>query len=169
MRIPKTLFTSLVPLSVWFSGRPQLAGLTRGLMRSFGSVTMFLTRAKPQADLASIGAEWQRMFPSDDLVPITGSDDDTVYAEIHMQCPHRGTGNVSGCHRMMEYDRKMLGRIGGQLVVLRSQAEPGVEICQLAIRQAGPSTADLTAAHERAAAAGGRSAGERSVKPGSPH
>ena len=155
MRIPKKLFMALVPVSVWFSSRPRLAGPTRWLMRRFGSVTMFLMRAKPQAELADVAREWQRMFPSNDDVPITGSDEDTVYAEIHVPCPHRGSGNVAGCHRMMEYDRKMLERIGGQLVVLRSQAEPGVQRCQLAIRRAGASTQDLTPAYERALASSG--------------
>jgi hypothetical protein len=50
----------------------------------------------------------------------------------------------------MEYDRKMLERIGGQLVVLRSQAEPGVEVCQVAIRKADVSMDELVPAHIRA-------------------
>ena len=50
---------------------------------------------------------------------------------------------------MMEYDRKMLEKIGGQLVVLRSQAEPGVKVCQLAIRKKGVSMEDLVPAHAR--------------------
>jgi hypothetical protein len=50
---------------------------------------------------------------------------------------------------MMEYDRKMLERIGGQLVVLRSQAEPGVEVCQLGIRKVDVPVDDLVPAHVR--------------------
>jgi hypothetical protein len=120
-------------------------------MRAFGSFTLGLTRARPQADLEGVAVEWQRMFPSAADVPITRISDDTAYAEVHIPCPHRGTGNVEGCYRMMKYDRKMLERIGGQLVILRSQAEPGVEICQLAIRKVGVTTADLTPAHRRVA------------------
>jgi hypothetical protein len=150
MRIPKKLFMGLVPVSVWASREPRRAGLSHRMMRMFGSVTMFLLRAKPKSGLEEIGREWQRMFPSNDDVPITGVRNDTVYAEIHIHCPHRGTGNVQGCHRMMEYDRKMLEKIGGQLVVLRSQAEPGVEVCQLAIRKEGAATEDLVPATARA-------------------
>lgn len=149
MRIPKSLFMSLIPMSVYLSSRPAISATTRFVMRTFGAFTMMLMRAKPQLDIEAVGKEWQRMFPSDEDVPITKITDDTVFAEIHIQCPHRGRGNVRGCHRMMEYDRKMLERIGGQLVVLRSQAEPGVSICQLAIRKAGASIDDLTHAHER--------------------
>lgn len=152
MRIPKSLFMSLVPLSVWLSSRPAWESRTRQIMRAFGAFTVWLMRAKPQSEIEAIGKEWQRMFPSDDDVPITKITNDTVFAEIHIKCPHRGTGNVRGCHRMMEYDRKMLERIGGQLVILRSQAEPGVSVCQLAIREAGASIVDLTHAHERSAA-----------------
>lgn len=149
MRIPRSLFMSLVPMSVWLSSRPGLAAPSRNVMRLFGAFTMQLMNAKPKSQIEAVGKEWQRMFPSNDDVPITKITEDTVFAEIHIPCGHRGTGNVSGCHRMMEYDRKMLERIGGQLVVLRSQAEPGVTICQLAIRMADASIDDLTPAHER--------------------
>jgi hypothetical protein len=118
-------------------------------MRFFGGVTLKMRKAQAQSTVEDVGNEWQRMFPSRKDVPITGVENDTVYAEIHMPCPHRGTGNVEGCYRMMEYDRKMLERIGGQLVVLRSQAEPGVEVCQLAIRKVDVPVDDLVPAHVR--------------------
>jgi len=51
---------------------------------------------------------------------------------------------------MMEYDRTMLERIGGQFVVLRSRAEPGVEVCQGTMRKADVSVDDLVPAHVRA-------------------
>jgi hypothetical protein len=148
--VSKRLFTGLVPVSVWFSRQPSLNTITRPLMRLFGSVTLWMTNARPQSSVEDVGKEWQRMFPSPKQVPITGVEDGTVYAEIHTSCPHRGTGNVDGCYRMMEYDRKILERIGGQLVVLRSQAEPGVEVCQVAIRKADVSVDDLVPAHIRA-------------------
>jgi hypothetical protein len=86
-------------------------------------------------------------------------DDDTVYAEIHIACPHRGTGNVEGCYRMMQYDRKMLEGIGGQFVVLRSQAELGVGVCQVAMRKADVAVDDLVPAHVRARRGGLADAG----------
>ena len=79
--------------------------------------------------------EWQRMFPSRKMVPITHTDADTVYAEIHSECPYRGSGNLDGCYRMMEYDRKLMEKIGASFTVVRSQAEPGVRHCQIAISQ----------------------------------
>jgi len=118
-----------------------------------GVATLTLNRPDARNALTSaVFLDMERMLleiAGDSDVPITKIADDTVFAEIHIQCGHRGTGNVRGCHRMMEYDRKMLERIGGQLVILRSQAEPGVKICKLAIRKAGASTADLAHAHER--------------------
>jgi hypothetical protein len=44
----------------------------------------------------------------------------------------------------------MLEGIGGQFVVLRSQAEPGVEVCQVAMRKADVPVDDLVPAHVRA-------------------
>jgi hypothetical protein len=120
MRVPKQLFMAIMPVSVWFSSRPWLNFATRPLMRGLAAATMRVRKARPQTTVEEIGEEWQRMFPSRKGVPITGVENDTVYAEIHITCPHRGTGNVEGCYRMMEYDRKMLEDIGGQFVVLRS-------------------------------------------------
>jgi len=150
MRVPKQLFMAIVPVSVWFSSRPWLNFATRPLMRGLAAATMRVRKAQPQTTVEEIGEEWQRMFPSRKGVPITSVENDTVYAEIHITCPHRGTGNVEGCYRMMEYDRKMLERIGGQFVVLRSQAEPGVEVCQVAMRKADVAVDDLVPAHVRA-------------------
>ena len=141
---------AIVPVSAWFSSRPWLNFVTRPFMRGLGAVTMRMRRAQPQTTVEEIGREWQRMFPSRTGVPITRVENDTVYAEIHIACPHRGTGNVEGCYRMMEYDRKMLEGIGGQFVVLRSQAEPGVEVCRVAMRKADLSVDDLMPAHVRA-------------------
>jgi hypothetical protein len=149
MRVPQRLFMTIVPVSVWFSSRNWLNRVTRPLMRGLASITMWMRSARRQTTAEEIGEEWQRMFPSRKVVPITRVENDTVYAEIRIHCPHRGTGNVDGCYRMMEYDRKMLERIGGQFVVLRSQAEPGVEVCQVAMRKADVSTEDLVPAHIR--------------------
>lgn len=154
MRIPKVLFMSLLPVSFLATRRPGPFG--RWLMHLFGDVTMRLGRARPRTGVEAVGREWQRMFARAEDVPITSIEGDTVRAEIHLRCPYRGSGNVDGCYRMMEYDRRMLERIGGQLVVLRSQAEPGVEICQLAIRTQDAGTEDLVPAHVRV----GRSAGK---------
>jgi hypothetical protein len=147
---------AIVPVSVWFSSRPWLNFATRPLMRGLAASTMRTRKVQPQSTVEEIGNEWQRMFPSRQGVPITSVEDETVYAEIHIVCPHRGTGNVEGCYRMMEYDRKMLERIGGQFVVLKSQAEPGVEVCQVAMRKADVPVEDLVPAHIRVQASSRR-------------
>ena len=89
------------------------------------------------------------MFPLQRMQKITNMNEDTVYAESHVWCPLRGSGDVHACYKMMEFDRCMIETIGGQFVVLRSQAEPGVKICKIAIRKSGKSTKDLIHAHER--------------------
>lgn len=109
--------------------------------------TLAIRGGRRQNDVRAVGNEWQRMFPSGKMVPIVGVDDTTVRAEIHANCPLRGTGDTAACYRMMEYDRRLLERIGGQLVVLRSQAEPGRTHCEVAIRVASAPVADLVPAH----------------------
>ena len=154
MRVPRWLFTSLLPLSAWATRDPRRNGLLgRPLMRALGGATLWMRGGRPQDSIETLGREWQRMFPDPTINVIIRVDTDTVHAEIRTHCPYRGTGNVEGCHRMMEYDRKMLEHLGGELVVLRSQAEPGVTTCQVALRRRGASTVDLPPAHLRARAA----------------
>jgi hypothetical protein len=74
-------------------------------------------------------------MPSARMVPITTITPDEVRAEIRPPCPLRGTGDLEACHRLMAYDRALLAPHGGRLVVLRSQAEPGVHVCEVAIRR----------------------------------
>ena len=123
----------------------------RALTRALGALTLRIQGGRPKVGAADVGAEWQRMFPSPKMVPLRGVDEatQTVRAELHSPCPLRGTGDVEACHRMMEYDRRLLERIGGQLVVLASQAEPGRTFCEVAIRPVGVGTEDLEPAHVR--------------------
>lgn len=132
-----------------FARKQGLAFLTQGFMRLSAWYSLTLKRGQPKTSLRDVVYEWQRMFPSTDMNRIVSVDGQTVHAEVHVQCPLRGTGNVLACYRVMEYDRAMLERIGGQLVVLRSQAEPGVDVCEVALRLQGADTLDLTAAHQR--------------------
>jgi hypothetical protein len=53
---------------------------------------------------------------------------------------------------MMAFDRGLLAPIGGQLVVLDSQAEPGCTTCRVAIRPVDVDATDLVPAHLRARA-----------------
>lgn len=84
--------------------------------------------------LQDLGQVWQQAFPSSKQVPITNITEDTVYAEIHTSCPHRGSGDLQACYRMMEYDRAFVKKFGGEFVVLESQAEPGVRACKVAMQ-----------------------------------
>ena len=150
----KLLWKPLLHASVWATRTPaRHRYVGRSLERLLGGLTLSLKAAKAQADVGSLAREWQRMMPSRKMVPIVEETADTVVAEIHAVCPYRGSGNVHGCHRMMEYDRKMLETIGGELVVLRSQAEPGVSVCQVALRRKGADLSDLAPAHIRAGGA----------------
>lgn len=150
-RFRSAAFRTLLALSAWLARREQLTPVTRGLMRLLGGLTVRAKRLGPQPDVAALGREWQRSFPSTEDHPITGADAATVYAEIRTNCPLRGTGDTAACHRLMGYDRAIAAAAGGTFVVLRSQAEPGVRVCQVAMRMHGAATDDLVPAHTRAA------------------
>ena len=136
-------------IMVSIPARLKLLSTTKHLMRFNAKLALLVRRGRRMHDIEKIGNEWKRMFPLERMQNITTVNEDTVYAETHTWCPLRGTGDVQACYRMMEFDRCMLETIGGQLVVLQSQAEPGVKVCKIAIRKSGISTKDLIPAHER--------------------
>jgi hypothetical protein len=138
---------AVLRLSAWLARRHECASIA--LMRWLARGTVRRKRIAPAADLAALGAAWQRGFPSARQVPIRAIDARTVHAEIHTPCPLRGSGDTTACWRMMAYDREVARAAGGEFVVLRSQAEPGVSVCQVALRRAGDDLADLTPAHVR--------------------
>lgn len=126
--------------------------LSRGWMRRLARAAVRSKRIVPAADLPALGAAWQRGFPSAKQVPIRSVTGTTVFAEIQTPCPLRGSGDTLACWRMMEYDREVARAAGGEFVVLRSQAEPGVHACEVALRSAGADLSDLVPAHVRAPA-----------------
>lgn len=101
------------------------------------------------SDPRALAEEWQRLMPSRKMVPITAVEGDTAFGEIRVECPLRGTGDVEACFRLMEYDRSLMRAHGAQFVVLRSQAEAGVSVCEIAIRPQLLPAADLIPAHRR--------------------
>jgi len=100
--------------------------------------------------IEELGLCWQNAFPSPKQVPLVDITEDTVYAEIRTQCPLRGSGDLKACYRMMKYDRIYMTHFGGKFVVLRSQAEDGVNVCQVAIQFADKdNSTKLVHAHSR--------------------
>jgi hypothetical protein len=117
-------------------------------MRTLGRLTLSIKGYTKADKPESIAIGWQKLFPgtSKDF-PITQIDNKTAYAEIHVNCPLRGTGDAKACYHLMEYDRFMVKKIGGEFVVLESQAVTGKTFCRVAIRKKGDSTEDLVPAY----------------------
>lgn len=132
-KLNKHLFNSLTGFTHWVTATEFRHILGRPVMRSLGALTLVAKKAQSKNTVLEAAEEWQRMFPSKKMVPIVTIEEQTVFAEIHSECPYRGSGNVEGCYRMMEYDRKMMEKIGARFIVVKSQAEPGVMHCEVAI------------------------------------
>jgi hypothetical protein len=124
-----------------------LQSFAKGLAFFLANSTIKAKKIHLAQNLEELGKMWQKGFPSAKQVPITAIDADTVFAEIHTPCPLRGTGNTQACYLMMEYDRKIVEKAGGEFVVLASQAEAGRTFCQVAMRFKGQAMDDLQAAH----------------------
>ena len=136
-RLIKSTVAASLAVSAFFARRPRFNRVTGALMRAMARLAIRSKGIRAARDDADLGAQWQRAFPSARQVPIRRIDAGTVYAEIHTPCPLRGTGDVQACYRMMEFDREVAARAGGQFVVLRSQAEPGRTYCEVALRRLG--------------------------------
>jgi hypothetical protein len=154
--MPKWLIRSttqaVLSLLAFFARRPGLSFASNLLTRSLARFTVRAKAIGRTNEISELGSLWQRSFPSKKQVPIESVAGNSVIAQIHTPCPLRGSGDVHACHRMMEFDREVVGRAGGQFVVLESQATPGVTFCRVAMRLKGESLADLSAAHERTSA-----------------
>jgi hypothetical protein len=154
-RLTRATVSATLRVLAFFARRPALAAVSDALTRALARATIRNRRIAPARDLADLGRQWQRAFPSSRQVPIEQIDARTVYAQIHTPCPLRGSGDVHACHRMMAFDRHVVAQAGGQFVVLESQASPGVTRCRVAMRFAGETMADLRQAHQGATPASG--------------
>lgn len=111
-------------------------------------LVLLVRMGKRRSTIEDMGKEWKSMFPND-MQRLIKQDADTVYYETHTWCPLRGTGDVTACYRMMEFDRAMHEKIGAQFVVIASQAEAGRKTCVVAMRKSGLPADDLVHAHDR--------------------
>lgn len=140
---------SVLAVSAWMARQERLNAMTEAFMNALARATIRSKRIREVDTLEALGTQWQRGFPSAKQVPITAVTADTVFAEIHTPCPLRGTGDVGACYRMMQFDREVVKKAGGQFVVLSSQATPGNNICRVAMRRQGADVSDLITAHQQ--------------------
>ena len=122
----------------------------RFLARLDARIVLLVLGRRTPASPQELAEEWNRLMPTPrSNFPILKSDDRTAFVEIRVKCPFRGTGDAEACWRAMEFDRELLGSVGGQLVVMESQSNSGKDYCSLAIRRSGDDISDLQAAHPR--------------------
>jgi len=143
------IFTKLLEFSAVFAKSPRLKFISDFILRRFADITFWFRKGQQQETVEGLAKEWQRMFPSKAFVPIKNITEETAYAEILGTCPVTASGDVHACYRLMEYDRHLLKKMGGQFVVLNSKANPAFPVCQVAIRARGSSLEDLIPAHQK--------------------
>ncbi len=125
--------------------------LTKWATSLSASLNVFLNKPKQAKTVEDLSARWLEMMPPDgqEFFKISNVDKTTAYTEIHLHCPLRGSGDAKACYHLMNYDRKLMEKVGGQLIVLESQSNSGKPYCKLAIRKKGVDTSDLVPAHEK--------------------
>ncbi len=125
-------------------------GVVRFFTDSSAWLNLMLNQPTQANNARELAETWVDLMPPDgrDLFKISSIDEDTAYVEIHLHCPLRGTGDVEACHHLMNYDRKLMENVGGNLIVLASQSNSGKPYCQLAIRKKGLAIDDLIPAHK---------------------
>ncbi|MCU0848637.1 MAG: hypothetical protein MUD12_12190 [Spirochaetes bacterium] len=123
---------------------------TKVMARILAKISLLKNKARPKETVKEIAEEWCRMFGLPQYWKIRKIEDDTAFCEIHFDCSLEKTGDIHACHRLMEFDRAMLKRIGGKCVILESRADPRIKgPCLLAIRKLDDLREDLVPAHMR--------------------
>lgn len=123
---------------------------TRWMARLLAQWTWWKNDGRSRQGASAIAKEWQRLFGLPQYWHIEGLSKGTVHCEILFPCSLEGSGDVAACHRLMEYDRALVKKIGGQLVVLQSRADPQVTSgCKVAIRSLDDTRNDLIPARLR--------------------
>ena len=122
---------------------------TKFITTSAAKLNMYLNKPEKSSDIKELAEIWQKLMPPDgkELFIIKSIDKNTAITEIHLHCPLRETGDVNSCFKLMNYDRTIMKKVGGQLVVLESQTNSGNNYCKLAIRKEGEDISDLKPAH----------------------
>lgn len=122
---------------------------TRWIARGLALFTWMRNGGQRQQETLAIAEEWRRLFGLPEFWSIAQLEQDTAYCEIRFPCSLEGSGDVAACQRLMEYDRALLRRIGGQMVVLQSRADPTVRgACKVAIRRLEDRRDDLIPARQ---------------------
>ncbi len=125
-------------------------GAVKLLTGSFAWVTLKLNKPKKTSNIHELAKTWVDLMPPDgrDYFEIASVEEETAYLKINLKCPLRGTGDVAACHKVMNYDRKLMKNVGANLVILESQSNSGKSCCKLAIRKIGIKLDDLVPAHK---------------------
>ena len=140
-------FENILKLTGPIARNTRLNLVTKYWMRALAKLTLLTNTGRQKNTVGDIADEWLRMFPKE-INTLGKVRDNTAYAQVHANCPLVGSGDTHACFRMMEYDRALLKKIGGELTVIASRANPRVSgPCQVAIRKQGDKRADLIPAH----------------------
>ena len=135
----------------FFAKRKGFTRFTQFLTTKAANLNIKLNKPQPATNVEALAHAWQQMMPSDaqDKFTIEGINQatDTAWVKIHIQCPLRGTGNAEACYKLMNYDRTLMKKVGGELIVKESQSNSGEDHCILAIRKRGANTSNITPAH----------------------
>lgn len=126
-------------------------GIAGAMSRNAAKLNLSLNKPNKATSTEELGKRWVSMMPPDarEKFVITKHSDKTAYGEIRIHCPLRGSGDAHACYHLMNYDRTLMEEVGGQLVVLESQATTGADHCKIAIRPEGASVDDFLPAHEK--------------------
>lgn len=147
----QAVFNFTLRLFAFFAKRGGFDRFTEKITRLSAQLNLLLNKPRPAADVGTLAKTWLDLMPPDgqEYFKIEEVTADTAYTQIHLHCPLRGSGDVHACHKLMNYDRKLMEHVGGQLIVLESQSNSGKPYCRLAIRKTGAEVDDLVPAHHK--------------------
>ena len=144
-----TVFEAGLQLMSVFARFSWLAPIASLMTNASAKINIYFNQPPLANDTSELADAWLDLMPPDgkEFFKIDRVEKDTAFVKIHLHCPLRDSGNATACYRLMNYDRKLMDEVGGQLVVLSSQSNSGNPFCELAIRPKNVDVSDLVPAH----------------------
>jgi len=135
------LFKALLYIYSFFAKRRFFNHTTRFLTTLAAKFSIIICH---QDDIESLNLvkKWKALMPYSDEFIIIDNKAEKGVAEIRINCPLKNTGNIDACHRLMNYDRKLMEKFGGELTVLNSQVYPKNNYCTIQITKKAPRKLD---------------------------
>ena len=131
------VFKIVLRIFAFLAKRKFFDSLTFSLTTIYANFNLLLNKQKETKSTEELGKMWVKLMPKDTpgIFRFISSDENAAHMQIHLKCPLRGTGNLEACEKLMNYDRQLMSKLGGKLIVKESQSNSVKLYCTIEIER----------------------------------